>query len=55
MHESIMPNDDVMLNYIQEYRWIQSLTQVGKAGCPGFVHPPSAERYIVIIQCYAEV
>lgn len=52
MSEPIVPNDDVLLNYIQEYNWVQSATPVRKALCPGSVRPPPAERYDV---CYVEV
>ena len=52
MSDHIMPNDDVLLNYIQEYKWVHSQTTIYKANCPGSVRPPPAERYDY---CYGEV
>ena len=52
MSEPIMPHDDILLNYIQAYTWVQSGSPVHKASCPGLVRPPPAERYDV---CFVEV
>jgi hypothetical protein len=52
MSDPIMPKDDILLNYIQEYKWVQSHPSLQKANCPGSVRPPPAERYD---HCWAEV
>ena len=52
MSDPIMPKDDIMLNYIQEYKWVQALLTPQKADCPGSVRPPPAERYDY---CFGEV
>lgn len=52
MSEPIMPMDDVMLNYIQEYKWVFCSSTIAKVRCPGSVRPPPTTKYDY---CFVEV